>query len=384
MKEMSEWKEYKLLDITEPIKNVCNPTENLNIPYIGLEHIEQETLRLNSIGISSDVASNKFRFESNDILFGKLRPYFRKVVKPKFYGICSTDIWVFRAKKGVDQNYLYYFLANWDFVDTANSGEGGTRMPRADWDYLKNMEWNIPDISEQIAIADTLSRIDDKIDLLHQQNKTLEQLAETLFRRMLLVNSKKWEMKSFGEFIKSTLGGEWGKEKSESDFTFQVCCLRGTDIADLQTGLAIRTPVRFVKEKKFESTLPKDGDLILEISGGTDDQSTGRTIYINELNRTLFPHPLIFSNFCRLIRPKKKEFSFFLYLYLQFLYHQDEFFNLENGSSGIKNLDYKYLLFELKFLLPENEMVLLEFNKEIEINIKSEPLFNSVIPFYQN
>ncbi|MBK9932242.1 MAG: restriction endonuclease subunit S [Saprospiraceae bacterium] len=180
---MSEWKEYKLEEVTEPIKDTFIPDGRDNFAYIGLEHIEQESLRLNSIGISSEVTSNKFLFKSNDVLFGKLRPYFRKVVKPQFDGICSTDIWVFRAKKGFDQNYLHFFIANWDFVNLANSGEGGTRMPRADWTFLKATGWKIPPLPEQIQIASILSSLDDKIDLLHRQNKTLEQLAESLFRQ---------------------------------------------------------------------------------------------------------------------------------------------------------------------------------------------------------
>ena len=159
-----------------------------------------------------------------------------------------------------------------------------------------------------------------------------------MFRHLLVSNSEKWKLNNFKNFIENTFGGEWGKEVPEGDYTKQVCCIRGTDVADLQTGLPIRTPVRYVKEKKFENIQPKVGDLILEISGGTDEQSTGRTIYINDLNAKLFPHPLVFSNFCRLIRPKRREFSYFLYLYIQFLYKQDEFFNIENGSSGIKNL----------------------------------------------
>lgn len=183
---MSEWKEYKLEEVTEPIKDTYMPNGLDEYNYIGLEHIEQETLRLNSIGNSSDVTSNKFLFRANDILFGKLRPYFRKVVKPKFAGICSTDIWVFRAKEGFDQNYLYYFLANWDFVNTANHGEGGTRMPRADWNFLRTTEWMFPELPEQCTIASILSSLDDKIDLLHRQNKTLEQLAETLFRQWFI------------------------------------------------------------------------------------------------------------------------------------------------------------------------------------------------------
>lgn len=191
---MSEWKEYKLVDITEPVKDTYTPNGSDDLNYIGLEHIEQETLRLNSIGKSGDVTSNKFIFKSNDVLFGKLRVYFRKVVKPQFDGICSTDIWVLRTKEGFDQYFLFYFVANWDFVNLADGGEGGTRMPRADWNFLKNTIWNIPELPEQKAIAEVLSSLDDKIDLLHRQNKTLEQMAETIFRQWFVEEAKEdWE-----------------------------------------------------------------------------------------------------------------------------------------------------------------------------------------------
>jgi type I restriction enzyme S subunit len=64
---MSEWKECKLGDVTEPLKETYRPLGNDDFEYIGLEHIEQESLRLNSIGHSTDVSSNKFKFQSNDI-----------------------------------------------------------------------------------------------------------------------------------------------------------------------------------------------------------------------------------------------------------------------------------------------------------------------------
>jgi len=183
---MSEWRKYFLEELTEPIKETYKPTGTDDYHYIGLEHIEQESLRFTSIGHSTDVTSNKFRFNSEDVLFGKLRPYFRKVVKPNFPGICSTDIWVLRAKDGFSQDFLFYFLANWDFVDTASGGEGGTRMPRADWNFLRQSKWLIPHLPEQKAIASILSSLDDKIDLLHRQNKTLETIAETLFRQWFI------------------------------------------------------------------------------------------------------------------------------------------------------------------------------------------------------
>lgn len=204
---MGEWKEYRLKDVAEIIKDTYNPDGSNEYAYVGLEHIEQETLRLHSVGVSSEVTSNKFKFKSNDILFGKLRPYFRKVVKPQFDGICSTDIWVFRATRNCDQNFLFYFLANWDFVNTANNADSGTRMPRADWDYLKDTEWSLPPLPEQKSIASILSSLDGKIDLLHRQNKTLEALAETIFRQWFMEEAEEgWETGTIEDEFDFTMG----------------------------------------------------------------------------------------------------------------------------------------------------------------------------------
>jgi len=192
--EKDEWQEYSLEEITHLIKEIYIPNTHENLDYIGLEHIEQETLRLNGVGSSLDVTSNKFKFNRGDILFGKLRPYFRKVVSPNFSGICSTDIWVLRSKSIATQDFLFYLIANWDFVNLSNGSEGGTRMPRADWNFLKQSRWSIPSRKEQTAIASILSSLDDKIDLLHRQNATLEKMAETLFRQWFVEEAKEeWE-----------------------------------------------------------------------------------------------------------------------------------------------------------------------------------------------
>jgi type I restriction enzyme S subunit len=239
-------------------------------------------------------------------------------------------------------------------------------MPNLNSTILGNLPLALPPLPEQHAIATILSSLDDKIDLLHRQNATLEAMAEAVFRQWFVVPINKIEVEgglidgfskcTFEKWINGTVGGEWGKETLEDEFTSAVNCIRGTDLANLNTGLPYRTPLRFVKPKKFESIEPKEGDIILEISGGTETQSTGRVCYINDDVKRLFDYPLVFSNFCRLLRVKKPEYSYFVYCYLQYLYNQDEFFNLENGSSGIKNLDYKALLFELEYPMPDDTL----------------------------
>lgn len=175
------WQSVPLSTVVEPVKDHWKPGDT-RLPYIGLEHIAEQSLTLNGIGDSDSVQSNKFRFTNGDVLFGKLRPYFRKVVQVSFDGICSTDILVLRAREGYDQKFLFYFVANPLFIDRATKANTGTRMPRADWGYLQDTKWLVPSLPEQKAIAAVLSSLDDKIELLRRQNETLEKIAQALFK----------------------------------------------------------------------------------------------------------------------------------------------------------------------------------------------------------
>ncbi|MDP2728873.1 MAG: restriction endonuclease subunit S [Dehalococcoidales bacterium] len=178
----SSWQLKKFGECAELIRDTCRPDEIEEAPYIGLEHIEEGTLRLLEVGNSKDVTSVKSQFQSGDILFGKLRPYFRKVVRPSFSGVCSTDIWVLRAKNSIDQGYLFYWMASQEFVDSATQASEGTKMPRAKWDFLERLEKPVPPLREQRAIAHILGTLDDKIELNRQMNRTLEAMAQALFK----------------------------------------------------------------------------------------------------------------------------------------------------------------------------------------------------------
>jgi type I restriction enzyme S subunit len=208
---MSEWKEYKLEEISEIRREGFVPSTNEVLPYIGLEHIEPKSLRINSIGSSQDVTSQKSKFYVGDILYGKLRPYFQKVYYPRINGVCSTDIFVIRPREGINNKFLFYLLATDEFTSLANLGSTGTRMPRADWKHLSKTIWNIPDLPTQTAIAEILSSLDDKIELNNKINQELEALAQTLFKQWFVdfefpnENGEPYKS-SGGEMVDSELG----------------------------------------------------------------------------------------------------------------------------------------------------------------------------------
>ena len=177
-----EWQVKTFDDCATLIRESVSPSNLGNTPYIGLEHIGENTLSLVGQGIASDVTSTKSRFRKGDILFGKLRCYFRKVVRASFEGVCSTDIWVTRAKEGVNQDFLYYCMASQSFVDFADSGSEGTRMPRAQWEWVSRYKIPLPPLSEQLRIAHILGTLDHKIELNRQMNATLEETARAIFK----------------------------------------------------------------------------------------------------------------------------------------------------------------------------------------------------------
>ena len=200
----SEWRTASLGDCAQLVRQSVPPSEMGDALYIGLEHIGEGTLSLTGQGSASEVTSAKTMFQHGDILFGKLRPYFRKVVQAPSQGICSTDIWVVRAVQGVEQNYLYYCMASEEFVRFATSGSEGTKMPRAIWDYVSRFEVQLPPLYEQQHIAGILGALDEKIELNRRTNETLEQMARALF--------KSW----FVDFnpVRAKMDGRWRRSES--------------------------------------------------------------------------------------------------------------------------------------------------------------------------
>lgn len=167
------------------VLDTVSPSHLDAVPYIGLEHIGAGTLRLNRHGLSGEVSSTKRRFREGDILFGRLRAYLRKIVRAPFDGICSTDIYVFRARRGVDRDFLYYYMASAAFIAYASSGSEGTRMPRAHWEHLSAFPIRLPSMPKQRAVAHALNSIDRTLSAVGEVVSAIATLRNTLHDDLL-------------------------------------------------------------------------------------------------------------------------------------------------------------------------------------------------------
>lgn len=197
----NKWKEVQLGDISDII-STKTPIENATLEnYISTENM------INDFGGVQNAeklptTNTVNAFVENDILFSNIRTYFKKVWHAKFDGTVSQDVLTFRAKENIISKFLYYILCNPEFTEYTVLTSKGAKMPRGDKDAIRNFEIQLPPLPEQKAIASVLSSLDDKIDLLHQQNQTLEALAETLFRQWFIVDAKEdWKEVSLGSII---------------------------------------------------------------------------------------------------------------------------------------------------------------------------------------
>ncbi len=176
MKILEDWKEHKFGDVVKLSNEKYYPDKDEhNFRCIELDNIEQESGRINGWIDSELQKSTKNRFKKGDVLYGKLRPYLKKYYYAEFDGVCSTEIWVLKNKTSyIQKKYIFYLIQTEKFNNVANVSTG-SRMPRADWEYVKNTSFKIPPLPEQQKIAQTLSTWDQAIEL---KEKLIEEKKE--------------------------------------------------------------------------------------------------------------------------------------------------------------------------------------------------------------
>lgn len=180
-----DWHMTKLGNIIKQKKETISPCSIKPTRYIGLEHINSGECKIKQWGNSSEVKSIKFQFKAGDILYGKLRPYLNKVVIAEWNGVCSTDILVFEAKKIMINIYILYLMHHPNTLRYAIATSTGTNHPRTSWRMLSKLKVSLPPLPEQNKIAEILSTVDERIQLLKEKKNKLERVKKELMNDLL-------------------------------------------------------------------------------------------------------------------------------------------------------------------------------------------------------
>ena len=181
------WSRQTLNDICSNIRQGIHPSQTEpNTPYVGLEHIPRQSIALADWGFSRDVDSNKFKFAHRDILFGKIRPYFHKVVIAPMAGICSSDTIVMRPINEEFLGLLLSLTSNISFVDFASkTSKEGSKMPRADWQVMKQYPVLVPPQSTLNNFNGLVINAASQIENLVFTNQKLREARDLLLPRLM-------------------------------------------------------------------------------------------------------------------------------------------------------------------------------------------------------
>lgn len=182
----SGWRVGVLGNVAETARKQIQPNSmTVDTLYVGLEHIPRQSLGLDSWGAADRLESAKSCFEKGDILFGKLRPYFHKVVIAPFDGVCSTDILVCKSKLMSYYGFVAMHLFSTELVTYADRLSNGAKMPRVNWKDLSNYALTIPPVELVAAFSDAVQPMFDQIIANVHQAQTLTQLRDTLLPRLI-------------------------------------------------------------------------------------------------------------------------------------------------------------------------------------------------------
>jgi len=251
------------------------------------------------------------------------------------------------------------------------------------------LEFPYRPLQSQKQIAKVLSELDAKIELNNKINTELEAVAKLIYDFWFVQfdfpdeNGKPykssggkmawneelkreipegWEVDSFSNWINNDKSGDWGKESEQGNYINKVSCIRGADINGLNGKGDVKSPTRFILEKNNHKLL-EIGDFIIEISGGSPTQSTGRMAFITKETQERFENPLICSNFCKAVTLKdEKSIYNFAYEWRR-LYDAGVLFGWEGKTSGIKNLLFDSFVTNHKVVLPSKETLELFYDK---------------------
>ena len=365
---MAEWIECKISDIGTVVGGATPSTkkpenyENGTIAWITPKdistfsgrYIQHGERNITEIGLKS--CSTQL-LPKNTVLFSSRAPI-------GYVAIAANDVCTNQGFKSVIPNentnplFLYYLLKyNKDKIEGMGSG---TTFKEVSGNTMKNIVVSVPtDKKVQERISSMLGSIDDKIEENERINNNLEQQAQAIFKEWFIDNleNNKWSTGTFSELINSTLNGDWGKETPTGNNTEKVYCIRGADIPEVKAGNKGKMPTRYILPKNFVTKQLTAGDIVVEISGGSPTQSTGRCTAITQSLLDRYDSGMVCTNFCKAIKPREG-YSLFIYYYWQYLYSKGVFFSYENGTTGIKNLDFSGFIETETILIPPADQVI--------------------------
>ncbi|MCE7626415.1 restriction endonuclease subunit S [Vibrio fluvialis] len=297
-----------------------------------------------------------------------------------------------RPNQYLDNYYLYYWFLHSARTGTLEPYFTGTTIKHLTGKALAELPIQLPPLVVQKEMAQFLQSLDRKINHNTQTNQTLEEMAQAIFKSWFVdfdpvkakMNGEQpegmdaataslfpeklvetdmgeipegWQLVPVGKLLSKTIGGDWGKEEPDAKHTEEVRIVRGTDIPKLHGGAIESVPVRYVEAKKLKTRKLELGDIVIEVSGGSKDQPTGRSLFISDNILKRLELPSEPASFCRRFQPVNYEVGLLLAVHFQLMYKAGKTWEYQNQSTGISNFQTTYFLEAEHVMVPSQEVL---------------------------
>lgn len=323
----------KLDEVAIEHKETCKGSKD-GYPIVGLEHLVPEEVTLTAWDEGSDNTFTKM-FRKGNVLFGRRRAYLKKAAVAPFDGICSGDITVIEAiPDRILPELLPFIIQNDELFDFAVGKSAGSLSPRVQWEHLKNYEFELPDMDKQRELAELLWAMDATKKSYQKLIAAMDELVKSQFMEQFSLSqaeSNGWSIVPVSSVVIKPLNGEWGQEDTDGTGVKVLRTTNFTDSGFIDYSEVVR---RSIELKKVEAKALRDGDVLIEKSGGSDTKPVGRVVFYQETSENF-----LFNNFTALLRPNTPKLnSRFLFTFLFVTYWNGGTKLYENKTTGIHNL----------------------------------------------
>lgn len=358
------WREVKLKEIANLRNGKYQPSDSQPVRCIELEHLEKNSGRIIGEIDARTQNSTKNIFKAGDVLFGKLRPYLRKFGLPKFNGVCSSEIWVFVSNNDLITNkYLFFSLQTECFINSACKTTG-TRMPRADWNFVQNIYIALPPPPEQKSIASLLEKWDIAIEkteaLIAEKEKRFKWLLKTLISDQQ--DNPEWQKVKLVDACE-VIVSPVDKKTIDGELPVKLC-----NYTDVYYNNAIDSKINFMaataKPREIEKFSLITDDVIITKDSETPDDIGVPAYVIETIDNLLCGYHLT------ILRPKKQTIGKYVCYALTSPRVKYDFYRFANGITrfGLTKESYQKIKISLPPLPKQKRIanILDTAEKEIE------------------
>jgi len=296
------WQIVKFGEIAKNISKRVEPSETDLEVYVGLEHLDPQSLRITRRGVPADVKGQKLRVRPGQIIFGKRRAYQKKVAVADFEGICSAHAMVLEEVVGkIIPGLLPFFMQSDMFMDRAVAISEGSLSPTIKWKTLAIQEFPLPPIERQKEILEVLEKVDACINL----NEEMQNISATIIQKITNI-----ALGFTGGNIKLKEGRLSDILKVKNGYAFKSSQFResGKPIVRISNIMPSRKVdlsdcIYYEQQESCESFSIKKGDILIAMSGATTGKSA------------IFDHDVICYQNQRVgkIEPKNGNLADFIY-----------------------------------------------------------------------